>query len=340
MKQIKIVAICPIPDDPTSWYRGVGPLEHLRTMMPNLNIIYPQTVNWSTLKQADIVFLQRPCDPVHFQTLCIAKDLGKPVWCDFDDNNLAVPKDNPMFHQYNQMHIKEAIVKLARHCDLLTVATENLRKKYSIYNKNTFVVPNAIDECLLRHRALKTTPREKLVLWRGTPTHKRNLDSIKEEIISLANKHKDWKFGFMGFDPIDITDNIKNFMVCGANGPIETYKALPQIHATLGYYVLANNDHAQSRSHIAWLEYTFAGMPTVAIKNDEFTRPGITNFSNGQEFKDAIEAIITKQVDTEKLVEESWTHIQENYLLSKVNLARKHFTEQLAGVSNPSLSSS
>jgi glycosyltransferase involved in cell wall biosynthesis len=333
MKQIRIAVICPIADDPTSFYRGVGPLSNLQKHVPQISLIFPQPVTWASLALADIVYLQRPCAPEHFQILAMAKDLGLPVWCDFDDDNLSVPKDNPTYMQYNQMHVKEAIVKLARHCDVLTVATEKLRKKYTIYNKNTILVPNGIDDRLLIHRQIQKTPRQKMILWRGTPTHKRNLDILKDSIIRLANKYPDWKMGFLGFDPIDITDHIKNYVLMGANGPIETYKALIQIHAYAGYYVLAPNDHAQARSHISWLEYTFAGMPTVAIKNEEFTRPGLLNFETPKDYEELVEKLMLKEIDPEPLVEQSWNHIQENYMLSKINKTRAEIIANLIGAS-------
>lgn len=333
MKQIKIAMACPIPDDPTSWYRGVGPFTHLQKMCTNIQLLFPNPISWASIKMADICFLQRPCAPEHFQMLCLAKDIGIPVWVDFDDDNLSVPKDNPTYMQYNQMHVKEAIVKLARHADIVTVSTEAIRKKYAIYNKNTFVVPNGIDDVLLRHRNTQNRPKDKMILWRGTPTHKRNLDTIKDSLISLAAKFKDWKFGFLGFDPIDITDHIKNHVVMGVNGPIETYKAMPQINAYAGYYVLADNPHAQSRSHIAWLEYTFGGMPTIASKNEELSRPGLLNFESPACFEELVEKLITKEIDPVKQVEESWQCIQENYLLSRINLFRKDIIEKLSSVS-------
>jgi hypothetical protein len=330
-RPIRIAINTPIAHDPTSWYRGAGPLAALQKTM-NLQFTFfdvnqDPAALWPTLKLCDLVFMQRPCSPAHFNALQKAKDVGIPVYLDMDDDNLSVPKDNPMFHQYNQMPVKDAIVKLARHCDILTVSTEKLKTKYGIYQKNVFVIPNALDDCLLRHRSLPKV-RSKMILWRGTPTHKKNLNVIADKLVSLSSKHKDWKWGFLGWDP-DFTENMKNTQIMGANGCIETYKALVQLAPKICYYSLTNNDHAQARSHVSWLEYTFGGGMTIAPKHPEFERPGILNFSTPEEFESICDSALKGEIDIQKHVDESWKDIQENYMLSRINDLRRQVITQL-----------
>jgi len=330
-KTIRMTSIIPIPHDPTSWYRGIGPLSELQKQWPDLQLLFPPTIDWPSLKMCDVLFMQRPCDPNHLNTVMLAKELGIPVIIDFDDDNLAVPKDNPQYYQYNQMPIKEAIVKMARAADAIMVTNEQIKYKYSIYNKNIHIVPNALDDFLLKYRHSQP-PKQKMILWRGTMTHNRNLKTVAPEIIKLAEENPDWKFGFFGYDPIDITENMKNVVLMGAPNAIETYKGLWHTHAHAGYYVLANNDHAQARSHISWLEYTFAGSASIVPNNKEFTRPGALNFSTPAEFYDLVTKVIKGEVDVQKQVEESWAHILENYLLSKVNLLRKEIIQKVVGL--------
>lgn len=330
MKPIQIACVIPIANDPTSFYRGVGPLSYLKKRYPDkVTFTFPQQSDWSQLKLADLVFMQRPAAPEHFVGLCVAKDLGLKVWIDFDDDNLAVPKDNPMYGYYQQMPVKEAIIKLARHCDVLTVSTEFLKKKYGIYNKNTVVIPNAVDDSLLHLRQIPPGPRQKRILWRGTQSHTRNLMTVAREIVSLSRKHSDWRFTFFGMDPIDLTDHMKNAEVHGQVTPLEFFKVMCSLNAGILYYPLGPTDHAQARSHISWLEGTFAGCVVVASKNEEFTRPGLLNFSTPPEFEDVIDRVIAGHYDCPKLVEESWNEIQSKYMLSHTNKARMQVIESL-----------
>src|SRR5882672_1606537 len=192
MKPVSIACVIPIPEDPTSWYRGIGPLSALKKENKEIQFLFSNPLNHASLKLADLVFMQRPCLPEHFNQMLIAKDLGIPVWVDFDDDNLSVPKDNPTYPQYGQPQIKDSIVKLARNADVLTVSTEFLKKKYGIYNKNTIVVPNALDEVFLKFRHFPPGNRQKMLLWRGTMTHQRNLEIVQDNIIRLAQRYPNW----------------------------------------------------------------------------------------------------------------------------------------------------
>lgn len=329
MKRIRVACICPIPVDPTSFYRGMGPWLALEKAHPELELHFPTSIDWPLLKRMDLVFLQRPAMPDHFAVLVKAKDLKLPVIVDFDDDNLSVPKDNPTYPQYSQMPIKDAIVKLSRHADQLWVTTKFLQKKFGIYNKNIHIIPNAIDDSLLHLRQIPPGPRAKRALWRGTPSHNRNLMSVGKEIISLSRKYGEMTFTFFGLDPIDLTDHIKRHEIHGQVDMIDFLKVMCQMHAQIVYYPLIATDHAQARSHISWLESSFSGSPMLASKNEEFTRPGLLNFSTPQEFEEQMDHILKNEIDLDKCVNDSWAHIQENYMLSRVNDQRWNLIQSL-----------
>lgn len=321
MKKLRISLLCPILDDPTSWYRGLGPYDKL-CRENDWQLTFPQAASWASLVGVDVLVMQRPALPEHFGMLMLAKSMGVKVIVDFDDDNLSVPKDNPTYSQYCQMPIKEAILNLARHCDVLTVTTEFMKAKYGIYNKNTVIVPNAMDDDLVARRRLPGGERENKFIWRGNQTQIRNLATVAHPLLNIAKKHPDYRFVFFGFEPYELTEQIPNHEVINPMPLINYFNLLPQIHGKLVYYPLHHQDHSQARSHISWLEATYANMAVLAYKNAEFTRPGCLNFSSHTEFQDTMEAVISNSVDINKQVEESWNEIQEKYLLSKVNQKR------------------
>lgn len=330
-KPVRIMLVAPVFEDPTSFYRGAGPFSSLQQQLGNITFLFPQQINWAMLKLCDILILQRPHLQMYWQTMCMAKDLGIPVIVDFDDDNLAVPKSNPLYHTYNDAGVKDAIVRLSRGADAVWVATKKLHQRYSIYNKNVIHIPNAIDDVLLRHRNIPNAPRQKVLLWRGTSTHASNLKIVQKEVISLAKAHKDWMFGFWGYDPLEITEEIRNFQTIPMLPPIDYFKHIVNLHASALWYSLGDNDHSQSRSHVSWLEASFGAMQMIAPKHPEFERPGVLNFSTPEEFTAHCEAVIKGEVDIDKNVNESWQCILDNYLLSKVNLQRQQCIEQLLG---------
>lgn len=328
MKKIKIALVSPICDDPTSWYRGLGPFSALQKE-GLIDLIFPTSASWASLIGADILVLQRPAMPDHFAMLCLAKNMGMKVIVDFDDDNLSVPKDNPTFPTYAQMPIKEAILNLARHCDVLTVSTKFLKDKYGIYNKNTVIVPNAIDDSLLKTRQVLPGQRENKFVWRGNGSQVRNLSTVAQCLLNVSKRAPNYRFVFFGFEPYELTEQIQNHEVVPAMPLHNYFGTLSAIHGKLLYYPLHHQDHSQARSHISWLEATYANMATLAYGNEEFKKPGCLNFTSQTEFQDKLEAVVRDEVDIEAHVTESWNEIQEKYLLSKTNKIRWQLIQSL-----------
>lgn len=328
MNKPRIALLSPILDDPTSWYRGLGPFGALQKE-GLVDLIFPQAMSWASLQGADILVLQRPAMPDHFNALCLAKQMGLKVWTDFDDDNLSVPKDNPTYPTYSQMPVKEAILNIARNSDVVTVTTKFMKDKYGIYNKNTHIIPNAIDDSLLKLRQVHTGARENKFVWRGNPSQIRNLYTIANQLLSVARRTPQYRFVFFGYEPYEITEQLPNYEVIPAM-PLHSYfQHLGAIHGKLLYYPLHHQDHSQARSHISWLEATYANMATLAYGNDEFKRPGCLNFTSQTEFQDKLEAVIRDEVDIMFHVEQSWNEIQEKYLLSKTNEKRRELISSL-----------
>lgn len=332
MKPLRILCVVPVTNDPTSLYRGVGPLSALQE---NCNVQYlftsNQVADWDQIKMVDLVFMQRPATQGHLQILYRAKDLGKPVIIDFDDNNMNVPKSNPRYHEYNRADIQDAIVKLARHADMVWVTTKFLQKRYSIYSKAVYHVPNAVDDKFLHFRNIPNVPRQKIMLWRGMGGQEVNINTISKEVVDLAKKNPDWVFAFWGVEPLSITDHIRNYKWIPEHNPIDYYKQIVNLHVQALYYALADNEHSQARSHVCWLESTFAASLSILPKHDEFIRPGTLNFSTPAEFQSIAESVMKGEVDVDKHVAESWECIQDKYLLSHVNKTRQELIEMLVG---------
>jgi glycosyltransferase involved in cell wall biosynthesis len=328
VKKVRIALLCPILDDPTSWYRGIGPWDTL-CKENDWQLTFPTALTWAALKGVDVLVLQRPALPEHFGMLVLAKNMGVRVIVDFDDDNLSVPRDNPTYPQYCQMPIKEAILNLARHCDVLTVTTQFLKEKYGIYNKNTVIIPNALDNELLKRRQLLTGDRENKFVWRGNGSQVKNLSTVSQCILNVNKKYPDYRFVFFGFEPFDLTEQLKNHECPPAMPLADYFNALCHFHGKCLIYPLHYQDHSQARSHISWIEGTYANMAVLAYKNAEFTRPGCLNYSSLTEFQDTLEAIIRNEVDIQFHVEQSWNEIQEKYLLSHTNKKRFEIVQAL-----------
>jgi hypothetical protein len=280
----------------------------------------------------DAIFLQRPADPQCLGVGNLAKICGIPLWVDFDDDNLAVPESNETFEFFGRWDVKDTIVKLSRMADVITVSTEHLKKKYSIFNKNIFVVPNALNERYFHLRQIiPQRPREKVIVWRGGPGFHDNIEEIAPSIIKLAEKYPLYKWIFMGHNPWEVTRHVKNRQFIPWMAYPDYLQNILQFHPTAFIYCLKENEHSLSRSNCAWLEATYTDSPIIAKKFPEFEKPGVLTFSNAEEFEKLVSSVIEKEIDSDEVVKKSWEHINEHYLLSKVNKQREMILQRLLG---------
>lgn len=338
-KDLSILLLCPKADDATSFYRGFGPFAALRQKY-NIKFLLPSTVNWASVSMVDIVFIQRPADPATVQVASIAKMCGVPLWVDFDDDNMSVPKSNETAHIFNNPQIKNAISTIARMADIVTVATEFLRKKYSVYDQTVaknkvILIPNAVDDRYIpiRNNLIPKRTKDKVIAWRGGPGFTKNIEMMIESIVQVAKEsEKDkWKFCFMGHEPYEITDKIKNYQFFPWMDFMNYLQAGCQINASAFLYCITPNDHSLSRSHGPWLEASFFGSALLARKTPEMDRPGVLHFETPQEFYEKLTQIVKREVDVTAQAKLSWEAICDNYLLSKVNEKRVEVIERLLG---------
>lgn len=320
----RILQVIPNETDPTSFYRGVGPITRLQKAYPELVFDSPPArMSWDTLMKYDIAFFQRPrvSQSVSAMQMCI--NMGLKIWVDYDDNYLEVPRDNPEYTTFEKSvsNIKEIL----RYADIVTVTTDHLKKVYYPFNSNVVVIPNAIDLKLMNDEPVPGI--HKFVTWRGGTGHMGDLLEVKDEVIEAAKSNPDWTFHFLGFNPTFITDHIRHCHHPHAD--IITYldrlqRLQPKIH------VVPLTDHSfnRSRSCNAWTEATYAGAATIAPDFEEWQKPHITNYTKGKLF-DALDHLMKNETEAEYLMRNSWEYIKENLSLESINKLRFQVIQDL-----------
>lgn len=331
-----ISLLCLIPNltDATSFYRGVGPLGALRRSM-DLNLVFMTEINWASLKLCDGVFMQRPYSAAHRTIAEMCNEYNKPLWVDFDDDLLSVPEDNPNFDVYSGQETKKCIAEIAARANVMTVSTAALKRKLTFklssgqrLNRQVFVVPNAWDEEVCDPDRELLDEERKLIIWRGSKTHNRDLFDYRESIVDLAIKHPDWVWTFIGFNPWFITENMpENTCLSFPAMDIKVYlNQILQCQPALQIVPLSDNEFNRSKSNIAWIEGSWSGAAAVAPDWEEWRRPGIVNYKNPESFyrvmKDLME-LSPKRI-REEFTEKSMAYIRENLLLNKINVAREN----------------
>lgn len=333
--------LCLIPSfhDATSFYRAAGPIGRIRKVVSNVQFNFINEYNWATLHMCDALFVQRPFKEDHVKVIEMAKNQGLKVWVDYDDDLFTVPTDNPASGVYNEAATKKAVAKCIAMADEVTVTTPFLKKRFQEgpvpLNKNITVIPNAFDFEMFNYRDDETSMRNKIMLWRGSITHERDLTTVAKEVINIAQDPKcsEWLWRFVGYNPWFITDKLlpKQYIHSKSLDIMEYNRHIFDIAPQAIFVPLHDSVFNRSKSNIAWFEGTLAGAVCIAPNWEEWTQPGIINYDSPRNFEDIVKAVMGGQINLEKMVTDSWNHMKENFDIRKVNRKRIEVIERLMG---------
>lgn len=282
-------------------------------------------------RKYDAFYIQRPKN-ADLEIAILAKKYGLKLVVDYDDDLFNIPIHNPA---YLGMHNeeKDAMRDVISIADLVTVSTDALKEeiKSQTMHENVEVVPNAINDSIF---GISTQQNfNKVVIWRGSNTHAKDLYSVKDGLNKIIKERQDWKFVFMYYYPFFV-EKMDNVIYTDWVYPFYNY--MGQLKASFPGIIihpLENNKFNNSKSNIAWIEATHAGAACVAPDLPEWKKPGVENYEceNGQDFYLKIRDLIEKIDDHEDTTgfQDSRKYIESNLLLSKVNLKRKSLYEKM-----------
>lgn len=257
---------------------GISALEHYRIFNPLkyaaiqvLSGINEQGVNLSIIQDCDLVLFQREFS-THFDAyksvINKARDLGKPVVLDLDDNLLALPTDHPDRISTYYASGLPAFLHALLNVDGVTVTTEPLKKAVQKLNPNVWVLPNYFDDQLWDFRLPQPNSLDDPVriLYMGTASHRPDLNSISKPLFQITESLGEAiEFYFYGIEPPSGLEELTKVTY----QPVQTFNYeifasyMGQIQADIAIAPLCDNMFNRSKSAIKFFEYTAMGIPGV-----------------------------------------------------------------------------
>lgn len=140
---------------------------------------------WQAIMEHDAVFMQRPFTSQQVDIARVARETGRKLVVDWDDDLTKVPPWNPNVKSFAQAH--QHCVTLARLADVVTVTSKALADTVADWGGKPCIIPNAIDDTF--KRMLKYV-RKPIVLWRGSSTHSADLEAGREKFFELNKTHE------------------------------------------------------------------------------------------------------------------------------------------------------
>lgn len=307
----KVLILTQWSNDATYYYR-LQPL--FRINHPKITVHtkpYFGEISYSYFDSYTHVILERPSSTNDLYVIKLAKQSGKKVIADFDDDCLHVDAYNPMHHTYESN--KAVMIECIAEADEVWVSTKSLKQAYRMINKNIVVVPNSHNDYLQPVTNKKSFNRDtKKALWRGGESHEADVYENSEHWVSLMAENKDWVFYWVGCRFIWMEQRSgANYQPVSMMPLMQYFDFLREQNPNIMFHPLSNTVFNNSKSNIAWLEATYAGAAFFGNKSlPEFDKDCIL----------PIEQLL--EGDLEKANKESWELICDTLLLSKVNELR------------------
>ena len=216
----------------------------------------------------DIIVSHNPTQKEHLDFLKYAKDHGKKIVIESDDDLFHVMEKNPAFNYYadhrNRQHL-EIFSEALELADAVTVATEPLKASYSRFNDNIYVIPNCLDEEVLHwQRRQASIP---IVGWQGGSSHEEDLRVVRGLINELCQKRDDFSFVVSGMKP-------QGFKKLVFRKPVPPDSRLLHYNLfndfAIGICPLAKTHFNECKSDLKFLEYGSLGIPSVASKFEPY----------------------------------------------------------------------
>ena len=319
---MNLLIITQLKQDSTSFYRAAGVVRNLRQNFKglNVNIIDESQVRmtWADLLRFDCILFQRPFKHWAVGMIQMAKRLKIPVWVDYDDNLLSVPREIPKIYDiYSDSNTQEAIKGCLALADVVTVSTDRLKKEFIQFNKNTIVVKNAIDLDIMGGRSQKD--RAQIMGWRGSSTHSSDLILFNNEI-SKAFTASDWNWCFMGYDNIFLGGERYHYVK--PSDPFIYFNTLQQLNLSCLHVPLIDNLFNRCKSNIAAIEGTWAGAVCIVPDWQEWDIPGTLKYKTLDGYYKALTSVMSGEIDIQENNSLAWEYISDELSLEKQNRKR------------------
>lgn len=256
-------------------------------------------------KDIDVVVYQRCYSAAALTHMKAMKKLGKKVFVESDDwlfGNITSQRIKKIYGDPKTRLMMETIIMEA---DGVIVSTEPLGEMYSKYNDNVCVCPNSMDLNLWKWQDIRS--EEVKVGFSGSYTHQKDFRDFPISKIS-----KKYPMLFMGLKPTQDIDYLSWV-------DIGMYPETLSGAFRVGMAPLYRNDFNMAKSPIKWMEYSLAGILTVAENYGPYKiiDDGVDGYLCDGDWVGVIDRAVADSEETERMVCRAQERIKRDYTIDR-----------------------
>lgn len=291
-------------------------------MNPSKWVIQENSGTFKSKDPFDLTIHQRQYGDLQLNYFRLLKNQLKiPCIYELDDYLHGISPLSPAFLVYNNPQTKDKLFANVHayltEANALTVSTDYLKRMYSKYNKNIYVLPNYIDyEIFAEEKTQKPEHGDEIWIgWAGSATHLPDLKIIVEPVSKILKEFPNTRLVLGGWDGYYRTkegrtsylwEKIPRERIILLKW-VKDIREYPKMlaHFDIGLAPLADIVFNRCKSNIKYLEYSACGVPVIASEVEPYAKI-IANGKNG--------LLVSTQKDK---VQKAWYQAIKTLILNK-----------------------
>lgn len=254
---------------------------------------------------SDILFMERPQWNEDIKMLLLWKAAGKKVWVDHDDNVYRLPEFNSLKDFYDSCadNIKIALT----HADVVTTCSESTAREWRgicgksekvkvlpvRYSPDIYKIPDL--------HGINERSQNKIIAWRGSNTHRGDLESVQNDLIKFFQDNRDWKMVFFGSGQNWLAEKIKGACVIETLGFDEYMQKLKDIAPSVMFIPWVPNIFNAGKSEIAFYEATAVGAAFVCARWGQYAKLPAVHYDGKISAYDALSMAVNNTAQSDAL---------------------------------------
>lgn len=304
-------------------YRLDSVFKYINQQSKNQCVVADFPLDAETVAIPDVLVLQQTTSQDKIALANEArKQLGKLMVAELDDA-FDVNDDSPFKELHDRLNAEKWLEVLVGVADCVTTTTNYMQQvildRLSAHGiiKNVYVLPNYLDmekwDIPVKRNFNKDEVR---IVWAGSCTHRKDLESIKPVLVRIMTKYPQVKFLYYGDVKLHkLFDGLNSEFIDGTE--IVSHPAkLHSLRGDIAIAPLIDTEFNRCKSPLKYLEYSMCGMAGVYsnIVYPETVKKGCGIIaSTDEEWFNGLESLIINPELREEMATRAFIDVRANY---------------------------
>lgn len=240
----------------------------------------------------------------------------------------------PYWEHYN---VSNLIIDNLIKADIVTCTHWRLAEHASTYNKNVFILPNAIPNGFEQYKNDRVYSDKVRLMWQGSITHMNDIAILRNPMKKISGDSqlsKKIQTVFAGYVPnMDDCDHMLSSFTCGLKLDTQIFNALSTFeyfqvynHADICIIPLVENRFNKHKSNLKILEAGAAGLPVIVSHVDpylDFPDNCVYYVKKQSDWYNGVKMMTDIEITRDMYAKNLSEYCESQYNFSKINKQRE-----------------